>query len=197
MNALAKTVPRIPVEYETALRSLTACVTLDESRYWSDKADALAAWARIYHSNETLIEAKRLKLHAFRRMGQLAAELRPQVRRAKGRGKAPGPVSLLIESGLKRSEAVAARRLALLTDNDFAPVLERPRGPTTVVTKIGATPIWREFLQVASGFRSFTRRCSAERLAITAKENAKHITVARRLVPEITVWLDALKQHLE
>lgn len=31
--------PLVPVEYETAITALQACVTLDETKYWSDKAD--------------------------------------------------------------------------------------------------------------------------------------------------------------
>lgn len=38
--------PLVPVEYEAAVKSLQACATLDEAKYWSDKSDALAAWAK-------------------------------------------------------------------------------------------------------------------------------------------------------
>lgn len=76
--------PHVPVEYETAINALVACRSIDEAKYWSDKSDALAAWAKIYHSDKAAREAKALKLWAFRRMGQLAAELRPNYKRVKG-----------------------------------------------------------------------------------------------------------------
>ena len=53
--------PLVPVEYEVAIRALTECTTLDESKYWSDKSDALAAWAKIYHSDDAGRKAKLLE----------------------------------------------------------------------------------------------------------------------------------------
>src|SRR5208282_4621524 len=81
--------PLVPVEYETAITALTECAHLDEAKYWDNKADALAAWAKIYHSDECARKAKMLKMHAYRRMGQLAGELRPKM-----------PVRILQEQGL-------------------------------------------------------------------------------------------------
>src|ERR1700690_2101621 len=69
--------PHMPVEYETALQALQECITLEDTKYWSDKADALAVWAKIFHSDDAARKAKQLKLKAFRRMGELARELRP------------------------------------------------------------------------------------------------------------------------
>lgn len=66
--------PLVPVEYEAACNALAQCVDLDEAKYWSDKADALAAWAKIYRDDRISAQAKRLKLKAYRRMGELAAE---------------------------------------------------------------------------------------------------------------------------
>lgn len=68
------TVP-MPVEYEAACKALAACESIDEGKYWSDKADALAAWAKIYKSDEAAVAARRLKLMAFRRMGELASAM--------------------------------------------------------------------------------------------------------------------------
>lgn len=65
----------MPVEYEEACKALAACATIDEGKYWSDKADALAAWAKIYKSDEAAIAARRLKLQAFRRMGEIATQM--------------------------------------------------------------------------------------------------------------------------
>lgn len=126
-------VPAVPVEYENALAQLRACRTLEESRYWADKAEALAAWAKIYHSGEAERESRLLKLHAYRRMGEIALELRPVTYRKglpKGKQQLPGPRSLLIESGLSKREAMAARRLATINASAFEAMLNMPRPPS-------------------------------------------------------------------
>jgi NTP pyrophosphatase (non-canonical NTP hydrolase) len=65
----------MPVQYEEACRLLAECLTLDESKLWADRADMLAAWAKLYKSDEAAIAARRLKLKAFRKMGELAEEI--------------------------------------------------------------------------------------------------------------------------
>lgn len=69
---------RLPVQYDEAVKALAACTTIDESKHWADKAEALAAWAKVYKDDQVAIEARRLKLHAYRRMGELAQELEKQ-----------------------------------------------------------------------------------------------------------------------
>ena len=104
--------PAMPVQYEEALKALEACTSLDETTVWSNAADALAAWAQIYRSDEAELKAKRLRLHAYRRMGQLARDLRPPGKMKGGgyrgcQGKLPGAISLLQEYGLtKRKRAL-------------------------------------------------------------------------------------------
>lgn len=108
--------PHVPVEYEQAVTALQACLTLDETKYWSDRADALAAWAKIYGNDQAGRKAKMLKLHAYRRMGILAAELCPPGSRkmgvGNGKGSLPGPRALLESHGLSTAAADAARTLA-------------------------------------------------------------------------------------
>jgi hypothetical protein len=63
--------------YEEACNALARCVDLDEAKYWSDKADALAAWAKIYHDTKIEDQARKLKAKARRSMALLAEALRP------------------------------------------------------------------------------------------------------------------------
>jgi hypothetical protein len=133
-------IPLIPVEYEEACKRLVACQTLDEAKYWDNKADALAAWAKIYHNDQAGREARALKLWAYRRMGELAAELRPhrhmgtkpgeQVGKHGRGGSTPGPFSLLKEQGLTESQASAARRLARVPLETVKELVELPRPPS-------------------------------------------------------------------
>lgn len=134
--------PLVPIEYEEAINALAKCLTIDEAKYWSDKSDALAAWAKIYHDVDRDVDARRLKLHAYRRMGQIANELRPRGF-SYGRsektgshtftGAKPGPITLLVEQGLKKSAAQAATSLAKLSENRFKAISSLTKPPTPLV----------------------------------------------------------------
>jgi hypothetical protein len=194
--------PLIPVEYETACKALAACITLDEAKYWDNKADALAAWAKIYHSPDAERKAKQLKLHAFRRMGELAGELRPRKTlkgTAKGKGTLPGPVSLLKESGLNRREATAARRLSCLNRTEFERFVSMPRPPSPLTVERvtgGGTDAWKILSGNAGlkALRSFARGNSAAGMArALTPDEAK---VVHDMTIEVIEWLDELDRCL-
>src|SRR6185437_1386632 len=136
---------QLPVEYEIACKALAACSSIDEAKTWADKSDALAAWAKIYKSDRAALEARRLKLHAYRPMGELARELRPQRRASKGRGTLPGPRSLLLEHGLTTTQAQLVARVSNLPESEFEALVMRPIPPTPNIVfrqKIGASDIY-------------------------------------------------------
>lgn len=188
-------IPLVPIEYETAIKSLAACLEIDDAKYWSDKADALAAWAKIYHSNEAELKAKRLKLHAFRRMGQLAGELKP-LRNAKG-GRQPGAIQVLTDAGLTHNSAIAARRLASISEKQFDKVLEQPKAPSTVLQDLWVRDeAWADFVRTATTFRSALRRHSPTAVGVACKANDRYIVTARELITEITEWLDDLERRI-
>jgi hypothetical protein len=190
--------PLVPVEYEAAVTALQACITLDETRYWSDKADALAAWARIYRNDDAGLKAKRLKLHAYRRMGEIAAELRPLRGRKQGvgvgKGALPGPRSLLKEHGLSTAESDAARTLATIPRREFNTLLRNPVAPTTARHMVRDHTIWHESARTLMTCRSmFRRHTPAQVIAImTDVEKAN----AKELVSELTEWLDDFDSRL-
>jgi hypothetical protein len=150
--------PAIPVVYEEACTALANVVTILDAKHFSDKAEALATWARIFKSEKAAIEAKRLKLQAFRKMGQLADELRPiaptKTNEERGRnyrekikagsppssckGGAPlGAKSVLLKNGLSNSVATAALRMARATEKEFNEALENPRSPERIRLGVG------------------------------------------------------------
>lgn len=195
----------LPVEYAEAIRNLVACLTIDEAKRWSDKADALAAWAKIYESNQAGIEARRLKLHAYRRMGQLARELRPGGGNPKtGLATIKGPVSLLEENGLKTHQANCSTALARMPAQKFAALVNSPRPPATS----GALPLVRngsEQWKIVSGtaggrsslmgFAAFCRQNSPKGLAkgLTDMERQK----AKALVEPAMRWLSEFEKGIE
>ena len=123
----------MPVLYVQACKALEACATMDEAKYYSDKSDALAAWAKIYGSDEDSRAAARLKLRAYARMGKLSEELAPK-RGTYRSGMQPGPQALLISHGLSKANARSARALGKLDEATFERIVtESPRAPCTVV----------------------------------------------------------------
>lgn len=191
--------PLVPVQYEAALNALSECISLDDAKVWSDKADALAAWAKIYRSDDVNRKAKMLKLHAYRRMGQLASEIRPATTRNK-----PGPNSVLLESGLNSAQSRAALQIARTSERTFKKVVnadEVPSPSTFYLQSRSPTSArdegWDCFAYGANSamsFRSFCRRYPAARLARSI--GREHAESARALATELTEWLDEFEQAL-
>lgn len=196
--------PLVPIEYETAVNALQACITMDDAKYWSDKADALAAWARIYRSDDAGRKARQLKLHAFRRMGILAQELRPRgVHKPGGTGTRPGPVSLMVESGLSLHQAAAASAIAKISKRAFLKAVdsEHPPAPSSMLPKFAGdvSDSWKKLAGAHGGntfigFRAFCRANEAKPIAkgLAADEVAK----VRGVLTEINEWLDEFEQYL-
>ena len=184
--------PLVPVEYEKALAALESCVHIDEAKYWSDKADALAAWAKIYRSNDAQRKAAALKLYAYRRMGEIAQELRPRKKFYPGRGSHGGPHSLLIEAGLTPSQATQARRCAIETSEGFRKQIEKDHPPSPsqfVALTGGGTTAYRGFQNGgAPGARSYMRKNAARDVARAV--DADEARIIALLGREITQWFD-------
>ena len=165
----------MPLQYETAIKALDACTTVDETKHWDDMAAALAAWAKIFKSHEAELKAKRLKLYTYRRMGQLAIAIRPFPLMNGGghpgaRGRLPGPVSLLREHGLTPAQAGAARFIGQLPQEEFERLLEKPFAPTTIVQRsLCKDPLWLSFCRTGMALRVFLRRHPAREIYARAQ----------------------------
>ena len=194
----------VPVKYTAAVKALAECRNLNEAKYFSDKADALAAWAKIYQHDEAAIEAKRLKLHAFRRMGILAEEIQPTTQKQKGGkftdGRSPGSTALLMGMGLGRSAAGSISALGRMSDKKFNAAIssKRPRSPSYFrSTHTGRSKAWQRLY--ASGHSigkvmAFMGRTDPKELArgLTASEATK----AKEMATEMIEWLDTFDQYL-
>ena len=199
MSNLPDVIRPLPVIYADACKALAICTTIDEAKYFSDKAEALAAWARIYKSNQAATEARRLKLHAFRRMSQLSGELRPMSNRPGG-ARAPGPVSLLMEHGITNNTAKVIRAVGSISKATFNSLLVSKRIPTPreiYMSKNGGSACWLKF-KTGNGSpmsaRTFARNNPAESLARGMEiDEAK---AARALCEELIEWLEEMVKHL-
>jgi len=206
--------PLIPLEYEQACNALQACLTIDDAKYWNDKADALAVWAKIYHDDKASRMAKQLKLRAFRKLGELAGELQKSTMRferkvtKKGKeihrcgGKTPGPYKLLTEDyGLSHHHANAARKICKIPNDEFEQIVNKqnPPSPTHVSQERRAgSDSWKlittNFGTTPTAFRTWCRKNDPIKLAKDlTKDEAKKI---KEVVIEITEWLDKFEAHL-
>lgn len=199
---------QIPVVYLDAVRALAACRSIDEGKYWANKADALAAWAKIFQNKTAAVEAKRLKLFAYRRMGLLAGELQETINSAlqSRSGRKPGARRQLAKSGLTHNEANAAVTVARMTEAEFAAEIERnsPRAASTFKRLgmfLGRTgvPVKHSdsyFLIRAklSVLLAFMR--SVEPTAFGASFGSEDVAAIRPAIVELQEWLDAFEQHL-
>lgn len=206
--------PLVPIEYETAVKALAECISLDEAKYWNNKADALAAWAKIYRSDEAERKARMLKLHAYRRMGELARELRPggpkkiyqnktekhaayRQRKRLGLppqevplGEKPGAASLLRESGFSEQRARTILTVSKLPDEVFADAVNQPRppSPTRLMEMTRDNVLWRDLSMQLHRLRAFMQRNTpSEVAAVVSLDTA---ATAKELSLSIVEWLD-------
>lgn len=198
------------VVYEDAVKAIIACQDILDAKYWADKAEALIAAAKIWKDQRMSAEAKRLKLRAYRRMGELAQELRPK--RLKGtKGSSPGANKLLMDKGLNSNEAAKALRIARIPEQQFTSCIEQPAPPS--INRVAAlgrglgarngqtmkSDAWFEASGTGSGanlmvFRGWCRAHNPKELALGIRpDEAKK---ARELVIELQEWLDEFERFL-
>ncbi len=202
----------IPLVFKDALRALASCRTIDESKYWADKADALAAWAKIYKNNEAAAEAKRLKAHAYRRMSHLADEIIEALggpRKVRG---LPGAAAKLKEAGMSQNQVMRIRRIGHIPQAKFDALMaqKNPPGIQSMATegigrgrlgnKLASSEAWRKVSGSYSGasnavqFRHFCRKFSAYELGRGVASD--EVPMARALVKELRDWLDEFEESL-
>jgi len=189
----------VPVKYTAAVNALIACRHIDEAKLYADQSEALAAWAKIYNNEEARIEAKRLKLHAFRRMGTLAFELKQSP---------AGPKfnESLGSVGLSPSQIAHATCLAKVPSKKFKKAITAIPVPTlsSFTLKLnGVSDGWKALSGHGAGgsssnsitaFRVFTRKYDPKTLAKSlTKDEAKR---AGGIVTELIEWLDTFEQYL-
>jgi len=193
---------QLPVQYAEACRALAACSRLDEAKYYADKADALAAWAKIYQSDKAGEEAKRLKLHAYRRMNELAEQLRPKQGGIKGKkdgGSLPGPKSLLQELGLSRSKATVVRKIGKLSPHRFEEIVNAARvfTPDTICQReAGGSEKYIQWTLIGGPkFRAYCRKFAAKDIAKGLRK--EEVAKVRQTLAEIRAWIDELEGCLK
>lgn len=139
MNALTQISPasaRLPQTYESAKNALTQCVALDECKDWSDKAAALASYAKQADDDELMKMATRIKARAIRRAGELLQQIEPS------KGGRPSETGMgahtsyptrrdaAEDAGMSKHQQIQSVRVANIPREDFEQQVESDKPPT-------------------------------------------------------------------
>lgn len=136
----------LPATYEAAKIALANCNRIDECKDWSDKAQALASYARQSEDKEMETTAMRIRARAIRRCGELLKEIE------KGHGKNQNissgiPTNVTRkeaanQAGLSKDQAVTAIRVANVPEETFTEQIESDSPPTiTSLAQQGTQPM--------------------------------------------------------
>lgn len=177
----------MPVQYEHACKAIAICTKINEAFQWSTKADALAAWAKVYHDDKIDREARLLKLHAFRRMGQLAREL-----------DRAHPVPVLKEEGVRDTHAQQSVAIGDLKPKVFNEITRRDRVPspgTVVSIELKDCPEYERLKRALSVCRAICKYNSAK--TMIKKMRPQQIARARILMIEIKEWMREFEEALK
>ena len=127
----------LPVAYENAKMAIYQCNELDECKDWSDKAQALASYARQSGDEELEKMSKRIRTRAIRRCGELLKlfDARGGDRQSdnfkKGDATPFESKSKIGESvGLSSDQVKQANRIANIPEREFDRQLESDTIPT-------------------------------------------------------------------
>ena len=77
LDLVDTTTARIPSVYAAAKRAISQCSKIDECKDWTDKAAALASYAKQAKDEQLEKMAKRIRARATRRAGELLKQIEP------------------------------------------------------------------------------------------------------------------------
>lgn len=103
-RALAVKGAPLPVRYDAAVQALAVCESIDECKDWADRAAAMASYYRQSKNVAMEESARRIRLRAKRRVGELLLQIK---------GSAPRGAKGRIQTGGETPRTAAARAVGL------------------------------------------------------------------------------------
>ena len=82
--AIAAQEAPLPVAYDQAKQALARCDRVDECQEWSNRAEAMASYYRQSKDFDLEMQARRIRLRAKRRVGELLLQLKAAAPRGPG-----------------------------------------------------------------------------------------------------------------
>jgi len=199
---------RLPQTYEAAKVALSNCASIDECKDWSDRAEALASYAKQADDDSLRIMADRIQARAVRRCGELLKQVDGRGGDQSKKGGAPlfARREAASQAGMSRDQQRTAVRVANVPEPTFEAAVESPAPPT--VTKLAdmgrqrreptpPPPTWtppegfQEATKLLGRVRDFARFCAAHDPALVAGGVMPgEASDLRQQVSTIDGWLD-------
>ena len=129
------------VQYDKARHALALCERIDEAKDWSDKAAALAAYAR--QADDPVLEAtaRRIRARAFRRMGEISRELEKTQGKLRSTTGTKSKEATLRVAGISKTQAHRAEKVAAIPPEEFERRVESETPPPiSVLLTSGKAP---------------------------------------------------------
>jgi hypothetical protein len=131
---------RLPETYRAAIAKLRECVRLDEVADWSNKLEAMAAYAKTAQNTEVFRLAIRIRARALRRCGEMLKEIpdtnrgRPKIHESDTRITRAAAAE---EAGLTPWRKTQALRVVEVPADEFADVVENEH-PARIIPTLTA-----------------------------------------------------------
>ena len=207
---------RLPLKYEAAKTALAECASIDECFDWANKADAMAAYARMSEDDTLRKQCDRIQARALRRCGELLKEYNSPGARTDLEPNDGGDGGLTQgqaakDAGMSERQQVTAVRVANVPDADFETQVESDSPPTVtalaeqgkktrnLVDLQGRAP--EEYSMATSAqahLRDFAKFAGKTDPAVVARGTKPH--EVDQIIKHIAVldgWLDVLATRLE
>jgi hypothetical protein len=220
--ALPATLPidstaRLPATYEAARTAIAECSRVDECKGWSDRAAALASYAKQAKDDSLRVMAVRIQARAVRRCGELLKQVpRGDLSTRYGQEGDHPPVitrtQVADDAGLSEHQRKTALRVATVPTEDFDYAVESQEPPT--VTKLAALgtqdrPVCigasdsslmanpAQAMAAAELLRKFAESCeNIDAVQIAHAMPPGSVKLVRQQVSVIDRWLDSLVTNL-
>ena len=202
---------RLPKTYETAKAALAECTQIDECKDWADKAEAMAAYARMSEDDALRKMANKVKAQAIRRCGELLKQYDGRGNNQHKVGGRPIQRAAASDAGMSEHQQKQAVRVASVPEEVFTAQVESDNPPTvTALAEQGKTPRPLVDLQgrdpeeyslatSAQGhLRDFAAFAARTDPAAVARGTKPHeATAIRQHIGTLDAWLDVLAIRLE
>jgi hypothetical protein len=198
----------LPATYEAARTAIAECERIDECKSWSDKAAALASYARQAKDDSLRVMAVRIQARAERRCGELLKQIpRADESTRYGQEGTLPPITRAAtaeKAGLSEHQRKTVLRLASIPEQEFSRQVEGPSPPSvTCLAEQGTVSRGTLAARTRDGFkahealRQFAQFCERNEPIESARTvNPQDIEALSRYVAIADQWLDRFVANL-
>lgn len=187
----------LPINYEAAKLALAACANMDECKDWSDRAAAIASYARQKRDRSLFDKAERIKARAIRRLGELVQEQKKRTGETMR--------SIAERAGISKREASNGVAVARVKSRTFERNVEHrsPPLPISKLIKLGqdhpfgtdtSAPCWLLTERLLKLTREFPTEAVAASVASCTAQQRDALKHTWSFIDE---WQDAIQSAID